>query len=142
MLKIHNFFNKEKKAQADVILQRICENDNGTFGVMTFKDIPLCVTVEDKWRDNQNNISCIPTGVYECVKHNGKRYRDVWVLKDVPNRTAILIHHGNVEDDTEGCILVGSMFGNLGGKHAVLRSKEALEKLRSILPDEFILEVK
>lgn len=139
---INRFFTKEKKTQAEVVLQRVCENENGTFGVMTYKDIPLCVTVEDKWRENQRRVSCIPKGVYKCVKHNGTKYKNVWILKDVPNRSAILIHAGNTEDSTEGCIIAGSVFGSLGGKYAVLRSREAIRRLRAILPNKFIIEVK
>ena len=91
--------------------------------------------------NNHPKISCIPAGVYKCTKHNGGKYKDVWILHDVPNRSVILIHNGNTEDNTEGCIVVGSMFGNLGGKYAVLRSREALDKLRGVLPNTFWLRV-
>ena len=136
------FSKKQKSEQGfDAVLYRAVENEHGTFGVLIYKDQPLCVTVEPEWRDNQNNISCIPEGIYQVSPHNGGKYKNVWKLHDVPNRAAILIHAGNTEDNTEGCIIVGSSFGNLNGKYAVLRSGEALEKLRAILPSKFTLKV-
>lgn len=130
-----------KTSRYDARLLRGVENDNGTFGTLYYKDIPLCVTVEDKWRNNEYRVSCIPAGVYKCTKYSGTKYKNVWILHNVPNRSAILIHWGNTEDHTEGCIIVGSMFGNLGKKKAVLRSKEAFARISEILPDTFWLRV-
>lgn len=124
-----------------VTLKRACESAEGTFGILSINGLPLCVTCEDPWIDNKRNISCIPTGIYECTKHNGTKYKDVWILHNVPNRSAILIHAGNTENDTNGCILVGETIGRLRGKPAVLSSRKALDKLRDVLPNNFTLEV-
>ena len=124
-----------------VTLKRAAESIEGTFGIMSVAGIPMCVTCEDPWIDNKTNISCIPEGVYKCVPHNGAKYKDVWRLEYVPGRSAILIHAGNTEDDTHGCILVGLTLGELNGKPAILNSRKALDFLRAILPDEFMLEV-
>lgn len=127
--------------KVDLTLKRVAENEDGIFGVLLYGDIPLCVTLENNWLDNKTNLSAIPEGVYECVPHNGTKYKNVWVLKDVPNRSAILIHAGNIEDDTRGCILVGSEFGTYKRKKAILASTKALNKLRATLPSKFTLEV-
>ena len=134
-------FSKKEKENFDAVLYRAVENEHGTFGVLIYKGQPLCVTVEPEWRNNQIGVSSIPEGIYQVAPHNGTKYKNVWKLKDVPNRSAILIHAGNTEDSTQGCIIVGSMFGNLNGKYAVLRSGEALNKLREILPGKFTLKV-
>jgi hypothetical protein len=118
-------------------LIRVAMRPDVTFGVFMFEGKPLCVTLEDPWKNNQRNISCIPTGVYKCVPHNGAKYKGVWRLENVPNRAAILIHAGNSTSDTEGCILVGSEYG----ERLILRSQAALDKLRKELPDTFILTV-
>jgi hypothetical protein len=118
-------------------LMRVSMTDKVTHGVFLFDGKPLCVTLEDPWKNNQRNISCIPTGVYKCVPHNGAKYKGVWRLENVPGRSAILIHAGNSTSDTEGCILVGSEYG----ENLILRSQAALDKLRKELPDEFILTV-
>lgn len=124
-----------------VTLKRAAESLEGTFGMLSVAGIPLCVTCEDPWIDNKRNVSCIPEGRYTCVPHNGTKYKDVWALEYVPGRSHILIHAGNTEDDTHGCILVGLQIGELNGKPAVLQSRKALNYLREILPEKFTLEV-
>lgn len=144
---IRNLFKKKPvkvrvKNEWDYILKRTFENHHGTFGTFADKQHdPLCNTVEPEWRNNQVGISCIPKGIYAVKKHFGKKYKDVWILQDVPGRKNIVIHWGNVEDDTEGCILVGSGFGVVKGKKAVLRSRDTIKKLRKVLPDEFVLRI-
>lgn len=94
-------------------------------------------TLEEPWKANQRKISCIPTGRYFCQPHNSERFKNVWRLIDVSNRDAILIHAGNTTDDIEGCILVGLAHGEVYNKPAVLKSREAMDCLRSIiLPSE------
>lgn len=125
-----------------VELTRVLSNDGGTFGVLHMDGKPLCVTLEDPWNDNKKNISCIPAGIYDCKKFSGAKYKDVWILENVPNRSYILIHAGNTQLDTQGCILVGKEFGNLRGRQAILRSQGALRLLRYHLPDEFTITIK
>lgn len=94
-------------------LQRVVSNEFGTFGKLFYYDsfmgdIPLCVTLEDPWNENQENISCIPVGEYTCKRHNSPRFGETFEVANVVNRSAILFHKGNTEADTKGCILVGS----------------------------------
>lgn len=120
---------------------RVLHSDNGTFGVFLDGDTPLCLTCEDPWKDNHPMVSCIPEGKYKFTKYSSPRFNDVWILENVPGRSMILIHSGNTIDDTHGCILVGERFGSLGTLPAVLQSKEALQMLRSKLPDEGDIEI-
>ena len=133
--------NKPFEQTYVVTLKRLVENDNGTFGVLIKDNMILCLTCEDKWRDNQKSVSCIPKGEYVVKKHNGAKFKNVWILENVPNREAILIHEGNTEDSTSGCILCGMSPGTLNGKKAILRSKEAMDMLRKTLPNNFLLRV-
>lgn len=104
--------------------------------------IELCRTLENAWLQNQPNISCIPEGEYNVKKFNGKKYKDVWILENVPNRSYILIHAGNLPEHTQGCILVGKRWGFLHGENvAILSSSSALENLKEILPDNFKLRI-
>lgn len=68
-------------------------------------------TLENPWKDNEENESCIPTGIYDTsireAKQSPSRNYDHLILDDVPNRTYILWHVGNYEKDTEGCIMPG-----------------------------------
>jgi len=120
-------------------LQRISQSDEGTFG--QFFDPAgnqLCVTVEPP--PNAEH-SCIPSGFYQCIPHNGDKWKNVWEVTGVPNRTDILIHAGNTDSNTEGCICVGTSFGWIGTQQAVMQSINALNKLRSTLPESFILSI-
>lgn len=114
------------------------EGDNGfTFGhIETDEHEQLCVTLEESWRENQHNISCVPAGTYQGFirkSHlhggDGKRAYDVPELEDVPGRSHIQLHIGNTLADTEGCILLGQAYGRIDGKPAVLRSGLAYAKL-------------
>lgn len=122
-------------------LKRVSYHSQGTFGVLLKDGIPLCVTLEDPNNSNKQGVSCIPTGTYEVSKHNGYKYQNVWIVENVPNREAILIHNGNTIKDTQGCILVGSLFGYLWDLPAIIDSQKALNKLRKTLPDNFILTI-
>lgn len=100
-------------------------------------------TLEEPWKGNQTDISCIPVGRYKCTPHDGPKFKNVWKVNDVPGRDAILIHSGNTIRDIEGCILVGTRRGWLDGLPAVLHSKLALDELRDILCEkEFTLTIK
>ncbi len=96
-----------------VNLIRQGEKHNATLGVLEVEGLDVVIyTLEDAWNDNSPNISSIPPGKYVCTPHNWKerrelRFKRVWRLLRVPNRTAILIHAGNDHEDTHGCILVG-----------------------------------
>lgn len=113
-------------------LKRGFDDGHATLGMLHVPglDEPI-YTLEEPWRDNQRNISCIPTGLYRCTPHNGTKFKNVWRLESVPDRTAILIHAGNTVDDIEGCILVGMRHGKLNDKRAVLSSALALQHLRN-----------
>lgn len=120
---------------------RFVDTKEGVFGALLYNNKPVCVTLEDSWLNNKNNISCIPEGAYQVVKHFGQKYKDVWRLENVKGRSGILIHWGNTDFDTEGCILVGEKFGTLYGKPAILHSMAAIRALRKVLPDQFLLNI-
>lgn len=102
----------------------------------------LCLTLEDPPNNNRIGVSCIPRGLYECEPHSGTRFQNVWMLQNVPGRSAILIHSGNTIDHTRGCILVGMGLGKIEGRDAIINSEMALNKLRKYLPKNFTLEIK
>lgn len=126
----------------NITLKRICSSDKGTFGVLINDMIPICVTCELPWKNNQKKISCIPVGTYQCKPYSSDKYPDVWEVTGVPNRDAILIHKGNTINDIQGCILVGQSFGMLKGLPAVLNSGVIFTSLQAFLPNEFMLNIK
>ena len=102
-----------------------------------------CVTLELPWRNNARRISCIPDGTYKCVKRVSKKYGHHWHVLDVPNRSLILIHSGNFNHHTLGCILVGKEFKDINkdGLEDVTSSVATMNELRALLPDKFEIEV-
>jgi hypothetical protein len=80
----------------------------------------LCYTLEDEYREEKiMHETRIPAGTYKITlrtvggfhQRYSKRFKDIhhgmlWV-RDVPNFEYILIHCGNDDDDTSGCLLVG-----------------------------------
>ena len=123
-------------------LYRTVSGQFGTFGVLCHDEIPLCNTLEEPWKDNHRNISCIPTGEYKCVQYSGTKHKNVWEVLKIPNRSNILIHAGNTLDDIEGCILVGKGIGEVNHYPAVTSSQAALKYLRTYLPKKFTLEIR
>jgi len=102
-------------------------------------------TLEPPWRHNLPNVSCIPAGDYSAdflkTSASGK-YREVYHLQAVPKRGGILIHQGNTVNHTRGCIILGMRKGWLAGKRAVLNSRTAMEKLRTLMEkDDFTLTI-
>lgn len=124
-----------------VFLHRVISSDKGTFGVLILNDTPLCVTCEDPWNDNKTSISCIPYGEYSANKYSSPKYPDVWIVNNVPKRTAILIHAGNTIKDTQGCVLVGEYFTDFNGVPGIANSGLTLNRLRKLLPKEFKLVI-
>lgn len=84
-------------------ITRISSEDYGIFGQLVIEGGPVgMVTLE-------NHILDIPTGVYSLSWHESPHLHGLIVpmLNDVPGRSYILIHNGNYETSSKGCILVG-----------------------------------
>lgn len=139
------------------VLVRTASTDEGTFGTLTLGDGQQLYSVELPWRDNAPRRSCIPTGVYRCEEMNSPKFGRVYEVKNVPGRSAILIHAANYGGDTEkgfasdllGCIGPAMKLGQLPRKSdgkaqkAGISSRDALERLHawaSFLP--FELEIR
>ncbi len=100
----------------------------------------LCWLLELPDRGNKPNRSRIPAGEYavEHLPRSGSgRYRDVYLIRSVPNRSGILIHPGNwagdvdqgLRTDSWGCPLTALRLGRLAGQLAGLASRAAMARL-------------
>lgn len=118
--------------------------DDCTIGRLTCGDFQ-CWTLELPFKDNKTNISCIyPAEVYKGKKHKSPKNGNVIAINNVMNRTHIQIHAGNYVSQTLGCILVGDSIKFLNDDKipGVTNSKKTMEKLLSILPDEFNISIR
>lgn len=124
-------------------IDRFIPTEDGVIGVL---EPLLLFTLEPELRANQRNISAIPAGVYLCQRTIYHRHGfATFEITGVPNRSRILFHPGNTEEDTEGCILVGGSLGALGNsgqrKLAVLSSRVAFQRLMNYLEGEDVFEL-
>lgn len=123
----------------NITLTRKIENEYGTFGEITNETgNHLCYTLEPKWRDNEQNVSCVPVGIYTCVHHDSPDHPNTWEVTGVPDRNEVLIHTGNYLKDTKGCILVGGV--NSMNK-TILFSMKTLDYLHTVLDNSFTLTI-
>ena len=101
--------------------------------------------LERPWLNNKNNISCIPTGTYKVnyLPQSGSgKYKNCYHILNVPGRSGILIHNGNLVSHSKGCLIIGSRPGHLSGHRAVLSSRPALRRLvKTIGKTSFELEI-
>lgn len=97
----------------ELLLQRLYLQPDYTIGRLYVDSIPFCDTLEDRVRDlsRESKVpgqTAIPAGRYEIIVNRSPRFkRDLPRLLNVPGFEGILIHRGNTDDDTAGCILVG-----------------------------------
>ena len=103
---------------------RFSSDNDSTLGALfdvTEKRKFLCFTLEDEFREVKvSGETRIPSGTYNITLRTvggfNQRYDDkfgtdfnkgmLWV-RDVPGFEYILIHIGNTDDNTDGCLLVG-----------------------------------
>jgi len=127
----------------NVIIQRAWSDHRATIGILTvFGEMHSPIfTLENPLRETLED-SRIPDGDYECSPYSSEKHKDVYLIKNVPERSSILFHHGNTEADTRGCIILGLIASTANGVPRVDASKVAIEKFRQLIGnDDFILTI-
>lgn len=110
-----------------VELVRLETGKQGTFGALLICKKVFCFTLEPPDRLNKKRVSSIPPSQYICWRHQSPRFGETFQILEVPDRSEILFHSGNVVTNTEGCILLGSTIGKLKGDRAVLNSGDTFK---------------
>ena len=126
----------------NVKIKRTQHLKEATLGALTIEGIKTdpIYTLENPKRKTDKD-SRIPSGTYICKPFSGAKYKDVYEVTKVPNRTAILFHWGNFESDTLGCILVGNRQVTKPVP-AVFDSKQCFARFRSLIgKNEFMLTI-
>lgn len=102
-------------------VKRIAKRDTYTIGKMYIDGKYFCDTLEDKDRGISQDTplstiksikipgsTAIPTGTYKVIVNMSPKFkRNLPRLLNVPGFEGILIHRGNTDKDSAGCILVG-----------------------------------
>lgn len=122
---------------------RLENSKDGSLGILRFDTVIFCATLEPQNYFNLPDKSNIPCGQYSSMRIP-YRGEETFIVVDVPVRSDILFHAGNVIDDTHGCILLGSHHDKLRGKRSVQNSGETFSKFMKALEgtDNFILTIK
>ena len=95
--------------------------DDATCGILFIDGIFECYTLEDEVRDlKEYSETAIPLGEYEIkfrtvggfhtkytARYGAGFHKGMLELQNVPNFQYILIHTGNTDEHTAGCLLVG-----------------------------------
>lgn len=94
----------------ELTLKRTRFDKDFTMGELSINGKFFCYTCEDEVRKTKvPKETAIPPGRYEIVMNfSGTFKKKLPLLLNVKNFTGVRIHCGNTDDDTEGCILVGS----------------------------------
>ncbi len=105
----------------EITVKRIAKRPTYTIGKMYLDGKYFCDTLEDTDRSLKEedslakiqkikikNQTAIPIGTYKVILNKSPKFgRILPRLIDVPGYEGILIHRGNTNKDTSGCILVG-----------------------------------
>lgn len=84
-------------------------DEEGTYGVL-IDNKPFCLTLELPWKDNRQDVSCIPAGEYLCNRTVRLKVGQTFEILQIPNRSDVLIHKGNNVWESRGCLLLGEQF--------------------------------
>lgn len=103
----------------------------------------------DNTQTTKNESSCILAGEYSCTMTFSNRFqKQLYLVKNTPERKGVRIHSGNSIDDSQGCILpCTTLIDNFSRAGIVYdywgrQSNKALEKLyTNFLEKDFILEI-
>ena len=125
-----------------VTLTRFEMTPDGTFGKVVTDNLFQCLSLEKPWHDNKTDISCIPAGSYECAVIDSPHFGKVYGLKEVKDRTDVLIHAANWERQLKGCIALGRAEGVVLGIRGIMGSRDAVAGFMADMDNEpFMLTV-
>ena len=126
-----------------VYLNRFKSDAKQTLGELIYNGVTVAKTLELAWNNNNNRISCIPTGTYKVVRRTTPKYGNHFHILNVPHRDFILIHNANYHYQLLGCIAVGKdhIDINKDGFLDVTESRGTMIKLLKSLPIAFNLVV-
>lgn len=130
----------------DLTLLRLTKSDRiPTYGVLQREDeVPFALTIERPWLNNQRGVSCIVAGSYVAKRHVSPKFGETFWLQEVPGRSEILFHKGNIDDDSHGCIIVGEQYNYVKGEDGVTASAEGFAEFMRLQEgvDEFWLTIR
>lgn len=131
-----------------ITVNRFKSDDDATISQISVDGQFVCFGLEDEYRAKKvANETRIGAGRYKIgVRKKGSfhsRYKDLYPefhrgmlhIQDVPEFEYILIHTGNTDKHTSGCLLVGTSANTDEGDMRVTSSRQAYRKLYPMVID-------
>jgi hypothetical protein len=133
-------------------LERFISDDDTTISSIAVDTHWNCFGCEDEFRAVKvAKETRIPAGTYRIklraeggfherylAKFGPQFHKGMLWLQDVPNFQWVLIHIGNTDEDTEGCILVGATANTVPGSLSIGNSLTAYQKLYPVVRDALL----
>jgi len=123
----------------NITLTRTEKNSAGIFGHFTDENgHQICVTLEHAYDDGHGGWTAkIPSGTYTCQRgqhqlHSMTSPFETFQVMNVPGHDNILIHMGNFDKDSEGCILVGQAIAGSGANEMITSSRVTFAKFMAM----------
>lgn len=136
----------------NIKVSRLVDSGDTSIGIVSIDGKFQCFSVEDEKRSVKVRAETrIPEGKYEVVFRTEGSHHEKYKVKygvahhgmlhviNVPNFQFILIHIGNTDEDTEGCLLVGD---TLNSNFTVSGSTIAYEKFYKIVSEALLKKEK
>lgn len=128
----------------DLTLIRKEKIKTGIFGIIPQLEL---VTLEHAYLEESKHYEPkVPAGVYECLRgrhsleHIPNSF-EAFEVMDVPGHSNILIHVGNYNEDSEGCILIGTysehtkIIGSRVGFEILMRAQKGVDSFKLTVQD-------
>lgn len=135
-------------------LVRTVLTEKSTTGILYIDGVKECFTLEDRVRElpfipvsvwKIFGVTAIPCGTYSIEINLSPKYnKEMIILLGVRGFSGVRIHSGNVAEDTEGCILVGTTVGKDRVNNSVEAMKSIYPKIKAALDnnEEVIITIK
>ncbi len=132
----------------EILVDRFVSDDDTTLSIVSVDGKFVCFGLEDEYRPEKViGETRIPAGNYRIgLRTEGghherymSRFADIHKgmlhILDVPNFQWILIHCGNTDEDTAGCLLVGSQAVAEPGDMKIVNSTAAYRRFYPLVAD-------
>lgn len=108
----------------------------GAFGVLQWWGLPVAVTLERAYEAQRGTWQPkVPPGQYHLERttfHRGGYITWQLIGGTITFDRRILIHRGNVAEDSDGCILIGEAFEPINGVAGIAQSGKAFAELMTL----------
>lgn len=118
--------------------------EDGIFGNLVSPDNVVATVLEHAYKVGQVYRPKVPVGIYTCIRRKSPKFGyDVFLLQNVPGHSAIEIHRGNFNDDSDGCLLLGCGISQMNGFTMLTESEIAFDQFMKLQQgvNQFLLTI-